>query len=659
VVNAALGRRVDIQDRPDESVLIDFPLAGGPPVEATVVAWRPLEALGHGDVALLQITKGLIGVLRVPMVPRAPAANDELRVFGFPANYPDGMWKSGLSYAGPMVGRWSQINGDGVRGVKLQSGFSGCPVFEASDRAVGVFAQADPKVDIGAYIPTSILDSELAVTGGDHVLPIETSSEAGIELADATTVFVGRTERGPRHGVLSTSWDEFREVFGEPLPPQESYLGVAVRGFFQNGGRAAYIIRVMSPSSTAASVRIPTRNPGQNLIVTARTDGSWANGLNVTIEEGARQGVRLSISKGIADEDCTISRLDYSQLIEDYDNLSWEPGRANQILERVTSRYVALDWSDPSKVAQPLYGNWWLAGGSDGAASADDFIGSRVGPNGIGAIYGFNDVGLACIPDADHPTLSDIEREKLIHALVETCEQIHCVALLGFRPGVREIGRLRPPVDSRAAAIFFPAIEVVWPGTADCVVTPVGHIAGAIARNDYSRGVHTSPIGTALRGAASPDFALAAESVTALEAALLFRRGVNLLRADANNQPVITAAQSASIDDDWRPLHVVRTALMIERAVLSGLAWTSFAPNNAATWTRVREEIETYFARLWQYGVLLGGTTDEAFFVRCDSSTMTRHDIENGRLVAEIGLVFADSELRPPSTITLKARPSV
>ena len=40
----------------------------------------------------------------------------------------------------------------------------------------------------------------------------------------------------------------------------------------------------------------------------------------------------------------------------------------------------------------------------------------------------------------------------------------------------------------------------------------------------------------------------------------------------------------------------------------------------------------------WFNGRLLGGTPAEAYFVRCDRTTMTEADLENGRLVCVIGV---------------------
>ena len=41
---------------------------------------------------------------------------------------------------------------------------------------------------------------------------------------------------------------------------------------------------------------------------------------------------------------------------------------------------------------------------------------------------------------------------------------------------------------------------------------------------------------------------------------------------------------------------------------------------------------------VWKDGALAGATPDEAFFVKCDETTMSQDDINNGRLICEIGV---------------------
>lgn len=50
---------------------------------------------------------------------------------------------------------------------------------------------------------------------------------------------------------LVTLWPQFGQFFGEPLP--DSYLSDAVRGFFENGGRMCYVVRLKDRTREALS----------------------------------------------------------------------------------------------------------------------------------------------------------------------------------------------------------------------------------------------------------------------------------------------------------------------------------------------------------------------------------------------------------------------
>jgi phage tail sheath protein FI len=41
---------------------------------------------------------------------------------------------------------------------------------------------------------------------------------------------------------------------------------------------------------------------------------------------------------------------------------------------------------------------------------------------------------------------------------------------------------------------------------------------------------------------------------------------------------------------------------------------------------------------VWRNGALEGTKAEEAFFVKCDRTTMTQDDIDNGRLIIQIGV---------------------
>jgi Bacteriophage tail sheath protein len=94
-------------------------------------------------------------------------------------------------------------------------------------------------------------------------------------------------------------------------------------------------------------------------------------------------------------------------------------------------------------------------------------------------------------------------------------------------------------------------------------------------------------------------------------------------------------------DPEWQYVSIRRLAAFVERSIDHGLQWVVFEPNNEQLWDRVREQVAEFLTTLWRNGRLVGQTVDDAFFVKCDHSTMTQDDIVNGRLVVIIGIAPA------------------
>jgi phage tail sheath protein FI len=79
-------------------------------------------------------------------------------------------------------------------------------------------------------------------------------------VSTSTTGFVGMTVRGPSSGppTLVTSFPDFTRKFGGFIPASATfkdnrYLPYAVKGFFDNQGKRAYIVRVLGASAKAAT----------------------------------------------------------------------------------------------------------------------------------------------------------------------------------------------------------------------------------------------------------------------------------------------------------------------------------------------------------------------------------------------------------------------
>jgi phage tail sheath protein FI len=351
-----------------------------------------------------------------------------------------------------------------------------------------------------------------------------------------TTAFVGIAARGPEAGTapeMLTSFTDFQMIYGKlpepvrggitfPAPSLSAgYLEVAVKAFFENGGRRLYIGRV-------------------------------------TVTDGA------------------------SPTIEDY-----------------RAALVTLeDLVDVSIVAAP------------GAAVAGAIPIEQVAP---------------------------IHAELIAHA---SRQGAYRIAVLDPPPGcsISEIRTLRAQVDSSYAALYYPWVTIIdptsTPTTAGRInVPPSGAICGIFCRVDTTRGVYKAPANEVITGSIAFERALTAD-----ENEVLNPLGINCLRNFVGRGNRVWGARTVSSDPEWKYVNIRRYFLYMERSIDEGTKWVVFEPNNERTWATVQRAIADFLTNEWNSGALLGDKPEKAFFVKCDRTTMTQTDIDNGRLICEVGV---------------------
>jgi hypothetical protein len=117
--------------------------------------------------------------------------------------------------------------------------------------------------------------------------------------------FFGRTRRGPVGQTIRVEgWRESVNVFGDLT--QGAMTSYALRGYFDNGGEAAYVVRLLGAGSTAASARWDAGTfdaasgklnpdwpgasglPAIRFEVEASSPGDWANDARITIRYWAK-----------------------------------------------------------------------------------------------------------------------------------------------------------------------------------------------------------------------------------------------------------------------------------------------------------------------------------------------------------------------------------
>jgi len=109
-------------------------------------------------------------------------------------------------------------------------------------------------------------------------------------------------------------------------------------------------------------------------------------------------------------------------------------------------------------------------------------------------------------------------------------------------------------------------------------------------------------------------------------------------------------ARTTSSDPEWKYVNVRRLLIYLEHSIDRGTQWAVFEPNDEPLWTNVRGTIENFLTLEWRNGALAGSKPSEAFFVRCDRSTMTQADLDGGRLVALVGV----APVRPAEFVSFR-----
>jgi len=480
------------------------------------------------------------------------------------------------------------------------------------------------------------------------------------------------------------------------------YLAHAVAHFFANGGARAFVMRVAPPDAKAAKIKcgdlsFQAKNPGawgNAVVITvspaskARTqilaeggEGTYVfksavdfhvgdvvvlesgggkeynvisamEGGNVTMEKPfeAEKVVDTALLPAITVRSCEMAvEVRCGDAVESYDNVSFNITIPNYI-EKLMSKSELVDVAaihnseaiDPVELIQialdddRLPVKLQLSGGANGTMAAltdGDFIGVDNGPGartGIQAFLDNSDVSLMAVPGITAPNVQ--------LSLVAHCERLASrFAVLDMPRGAKSVTDImnhRNIVDSDYCAMYHPWLQVFDPlDKRDALIPPSGPVLGIYARSDNTRGVHKAPANETVANCTG----LAVTYNTA-EQDMLNPNGVNLIRRFPGQGIRVWGTRTASSKPLWKYVNVRRLFIFLEESIKANTNWVVFEPNDELLWIRVRRTIEVFLEGVWKSGALAGATPADAFFVNIGSATMTKDDIDNGRLICVIGV---------------------
>lgn len=264
------------------------------------------------------------------------------------------------------------------------------------------------------------------------------------------------------------------------------------------------------------------------------------------------------------------------------------------------------------------------------------------------SLEGLGDISIVAAPG--YSALSDLNRGAVYRA-IQTAMLAHVADPLRYRmavldspPGATptEMQALPGLIDSTRAALYYPWVITANPlagpksrQPAEIALAPSGFVCGTYARSDIERGVHHSPANEEVLGALRFE-----RELNTSEHELLNPVGVNCLRAFTGRGLRVWGGRTTSRDPEWKYVNVRRYFNYLGASIDCGTQWTVFEPNGENLWATMRQTVSDFLTTEWQNGGLIGSQPPEAYFVRCDRTTMTQDDLDNGRLVCLIGVAL-------------------
>ena len=478
----------------------------------------------------------------------------------------------------------------------------------------------------------------------------------------ALGAFAGAALRGPvDKPVFVGSWTDFTRRFGSfrSADGSSTYrLALAVYSFFSNGGRGAYVQRVVGTGADNATVTVKDAvSSGQDVLtVNAIDPGDWAVG-NLYVQVSDVNGT--GVAGASADGD-TFTLTVYSggtgvgYIVERWTDLSLAAGSPRYALDVINgnSAYISVErpggvtgtkppvendvavaLAKPGGVTASLDGAALAAGDLTAAADLFDIV-----PNNL----------IFNVPDAYN--LGDSDSATVQNAFIVKAEERGDSFVIVDVPASSESTTagaqtwVLTVTGSANAAVYFPSIKIVnpIPGAAGRLVTvaPGGAVAGIYHRTDASRGVFRTPGGIGVgvvQNAVDVDIRFTPTELDDLNSAA---KPVNAIKVVPGNGIVVMGGRTVGGQRPNKYVAARRTLLSVKKALVDKTQFAILENNDYLLWERVRTVCNVYLQGLYQAGGLKGVTANEAFYVKCDAENNTDQSVADGVLNIEVGVAL-------------------
>ncbi|PSR18682.1 hypothetical protein C8255_06055 [filamentous cyanobacterium CCP3] len=475
---------------------------------------------------------------------------------------------------------------------------------------------------------------------------IETDSKSTPAIAGAPTSvagFVVRTLRGPTdEAIRVSSFRQFTNRFGSY---HADFMGAyCLDGFFLNGGREAWIVRVVGGSPVAATATF--RSGGTT------GDGAPAGGVSFTLTAGYRgrvdvgawsNDIRVNIEPSSNDFKLVVSLPERQpntwREVETWEKLTLTKGQPNYIVTKINddssgSIYIRVAPESVGTTLPQSPTHVLLQTEPDVAPVPDDYR---------NALKKFDTVPiqLLAIPENLLADALETVTENALTYCANEDKKADCM-FVGHTPSSRDAAKDFGADFQRSkvyGALYWPWITVVDPigfgSNPTKVIPPTGHVMGVYARIDQTRGVWKAPAGNeaVVRGALAVE-----KDITDADHTDLVKNGsVNSIRQLRGTGIVIDSSRTLSTDPRWLYVNVRLLFNYVKASLKESLRWVKQEPNRETLWNKIKyNAITPFLLRLYQAGAFGPGKPEDVFTVICGPDNNPPDQIMLGNLQVEV-----------------------
>jgi phage tail sheath protein FI len=457
----------------------------------------------------------------------------------------------------------------------------------------------------------------------------------------STAAFLGEWYRGPSTPVFCQSWGDFVAQFGgfqsTALPVLGNpWLGYSVYNFFNNGGSACWVGRIVGDSGVSASEVFSDQaaTPLPTLTLTALNQGTWANQLFADIS---------SRTPGRFDLVLYLGGTTVSNVVERWLDMSMSSTDPRYVVSLINSpiagsNYVSVmndnsPTAAPSNAPAPVTGIQFTSGADPTDPTVTERIAAvTAGTSPLDLVHGILNLNLP------GETNTGVLNAALTYAVNRGNIFVVPDVPQGQTPA-QAVAFLQSLNPTSYGALYYPWLIGTDPSNPSMSALktqpPGGFVLGKIAQSDSRRAVWYAPAGTStvFQGVTGTERKLADADLDTLNSA-----NVNAIKQTLNRGTMIWGTRTlvTSYPDQYIPIR--RTLMYIEDALITGTQWAVFEPNDQSLWTMLTSVVSTFLTGIWQAGGLAGSTADQAFYVLCDGTINTAQTIQQGIVNVQVGV---------------------